>query len=339
MSDKLFEALKEVDPVHEERIEARPVPPELLAAIAESDREAGHRGRLRRTKLLLSMGVAGVAIAAVAAVLPGSSQKASPDAVRALQAVASIAEAQAEPAPSDPVIYSKLLNVNVAMFAHQPPFSVRSPSTIETWVEPDGSGRIRTEDRPVEWPSERDEARWRAAGSPQQSYFDKVAEISDERVGENGFNERILDAEIPPASQLPTDPDQLIEIFEQAAPDGDSFSISARVFTYAASLLVQAGASPELRSALYEVVAGLEGVRFEGTVEDPIGRTGTAVSIDNSSIRYVLIFDSETSQPLAYRDESLEPSDYIGSSLISYWVLEESDRVPDTDTRPRAAGE
>lgn len=340
---QLFELLKEIDPVDEEKIEVRPVPPELLAAIAEIDREGAHPRRFRRTRFLPAIGVAGIAIAAITVVLPGSPEKASPEAVRALQAVASIAQAQAEPAPSDPVVYSRLFNVYIGTFAHEPPFSVRFPSTVETWVEPDGSGRIRTEDRPIEWPSERDEARWRIAGSPPQSYFDKVAGISDERVGENGFNERMLDAEIPPASQLPTDPDQLVEIFERAAPDGDSFPISVRVFDYAASVLVQAGASSELRAALYEVVAGLEGVQFEGDVEDPLGRTGTAVSIENPTaldagdggIRYVLIFDPETSQPLAYRSELLEPpADFIGSSLLSQWVLEESDRVPDTDTRP-----
>lgn len=334
MTNQLLDLLREVDPVDEGGIEVRPVPPELLAAVAGIEQERGHQRRRSRARLLPAVGIAGIAIAAITVVLPGSSEKASPEAVRALQAVASIAQAQAEPAPSDPVVYSRLFNVYIGTFAHEPPFSVRFPSTVETWVEPDGSGRIRTEDRPIEWPSERDEARWRIAGSPPQSYFDKVAGISDERVGENGFNERMLDAEIPPASQLPADPDQLVEIFEQAAPDGDSFSVSARVFTYAAPLLVQSGASPELRAALYEVVAGLEGVQFEGNVEDPLGRTGTAVSIDNSSIRYVLIFDSETSQPLAYREESLEPSDYIDSPLFSYWVLEEAGRVTDTETRP-----
>lgn len=354
MTDQLLKRLKKVNPVDEGNIEARPVPKELLAAIASGEQEHGRRQRFfSRKRLLPVAGLAGVAIVAAVAALPGGSDQGSSGAVRALQAVASVARAQASTTPELPVGYSKLIRATLATVGDPPPYSFRVPTTIETWVNPDGSRRIRIENHPIEWPGPRDEARWRSHGEgapPVQDggegSYDSDG-ISDKEVTTaEEFDKLAGETDLPSTADLPADPDQLVEIFSQAVPASDPVPINARIFDHAASVLLSAGSSPELRAAIYEVLANLDGVVLDGEAHDPLGRPGTAVSFDSNppddvpeegdhvATRYTAIFDPDTSQPLAYREELLEPTDFIDSSLLSEWVLEESGRVADTQTRP-----
>jgi hypothetical protein len=112
-----------------------------------------------------------------------------------------------------------------------------------------------------------------------------------------------------------------------------SSSVPADVksFEYATSVLLQAGSSPELRAALYTLVAEIDGVELTGELRDPIGRVGTGVSIDTdysgAPTRYTLIFDPDTSQPLAYTERLLEPQDWSDGGLLSYAVLEKTEQV------------
>jgi hypothetical protein len=112
-------------------------------------------------------------------------------------------------------------------------------------------------------------------------------------------------------SGLPTDPYVLRkEIERQNRTDelyGETHHGGSEVETFSkvGELLSTPGnyAPPEVRQALYEVVAQLEGVELVGEgVTDPVHRAGVAVALTNNGIRRELIFDRNTAALLASRD-------------------------------------
>jgi hypothetical protein len=72
--------------------------------------------------------------------------------------------------------------------------------------------------------------------------------------------------------ELPTDPAKLRARFA-----GETPALAAQDIT---GVLTDTPAGPQLRAALYRVLAGLKGVRLLGTGKDAVGRTGTLVSLD-----------------------------------------------------------
>jgi hypothetical protein len=87
------------------------------------------------------------------------------------------------------------------------------------------------------------------------------------------------EGQLPPVRGLPADADELLSTFREAHGESSaSVPQEAKPFEYAASVLLSTGTRPELRAALYELVARIDGVEHHGQVRDPLGRTGTAVS-------------------------------------------------------------
>ncbi|MEU3186034.1 hypothetical protein ABZ707_17800 [Streptomyces sp. NPDC006923] len=94
---------------------------------------------------------------------------------------------------------------------------------------------------------------------------------------------------------LPTDPRAL-----QARLLGGATGPAAweALFNGVDALLSRAPAGPRLRAALYEVLAGIPGVRLAGEVKDSTGRDGTAVELDNGDRSSRLIISPATTQLL-----------------------------------------
>ncbi|MDX3850185.1 hypothetical protein [Streptomyces sp. AK02-01A] len=94
---------------------------------------------------------------------------------------------------------------------------------------------------------------------------------------------------------LPTDPAAL-----QARLLGGATGPVAQdaLFNGIDALLSRAPAGPRLRAALYEVLAGIPGVRLAGEVKDSTGRDGTAVELDNGDRRSRLVISPATTQLL-----------------------------------------
>jgi hypothetical protein len=213
------------------------------------------------------------------------------------------------------------------------------PRQVEQWVAPDGSGRVRTvhlrHDDELVGP--RDQERWGEQDSP--SGPGGRVRVSDERFGAGELAGRSEEGCLPPTRDLPADPDRLVEIFsETRAVCGADVPLNAKSFEYAASVLLQAGSSRQLRAALYEVVANLDGVELIGDARDPLGRLGTAVALDfdygGRPARYELFFDPEPSQPLAFTEKLREPQDWVDGLLLRYRVLVESGPVTSIESRP-----
>ncbi|MGH2954813.1 MAG: CU044_5270 family protein [Solirubrobacterales bacterium] len=343
MTDQLMEDLKRIDPLGTDGGEepSPPTPARIRNAdqrtAAALDRAVPCRRARRRTATLAFAGALAAAAAAVA--LPGGSNEASPSAIAALQSVAQIAAADAA-VPRDGVTYQRVIETNVGTIVvgdgPQSAFSIRPRTMKEEWIAPDRSGRVRQVDQGAEFGGPRDERIWRDAGA-DPNLLDGPGGSSDISFGAGEANELSVEPELPPVTELPADPQELEVIFEAAASDG-SVPTNVKVFEYAAAVLMHSAASPELRAALYELVAGIDGVELDGDVRDPLDRTGTGVSIESDYSgalrRSTLIFDPETSQPLAETQELLEPVTWIDSRLLGYTVLEESGQVASVRERP-----
>jgi hypothetical protein len=204
------------------------------------------------------------------------------------------------------------------------------PAEIEQWVARDGSGRVRTVQlRPrEEFVGARDGARW---GEPGR--------VSDERFGPGEPAPLSLEGCLPPTHELPADPDGLAAVFGKArAQCAEQVPRGAKSFEFAASVLLNAGASPELRAALQELVTRIDGVELIDDARDPLGRPATAAALDvdygGRPERYELFFDPETSQPLGFVERLREPQDWMEGLLLSYRVVLDSGHVKSIESRP-----
>ncbi|MEO3787732.1 CU044_5270 family protein [Actinocorallia sp. B10E7] len=70
---------------------------------------------------------------------------------------------------------------------------------------------------------------------------------------------------------------------------------------------------PDVQAAAYRVLAELEGVELLGPVQDPEGRPGTGIALNEAgdergSVRHTLIIDEGTGRLLAAKDVLMEPS-------------------------------
>ena len=116
-----------------------------------------------------------------------------------------------------------------------------------------------------------------------------------------------------------------------------------QTFDLAANLLEE-GAGPAQRSALYKMVASLPGVTLDGpTVTDITYKQGIGVSVDVDGARRELVFDPTTSSVLEERNivgpswptslPSLNPGNpstpsAVGTQILAYTVFQNTSIVP-----------
>jgi hypothetical protein len=155
---------------------------------------------------------------------------------------------------------------------------------VSTWVAQDRSGLRREEVLSSEI-SEEDRQAWIDAGQPTF----ELPRTYRYRPGAVPIHE---------VSRLPTDPEALLRVLRSGEvverPPGDD-----QVFYVIGEILGQGVAPPELRSALFESAARLRGVTLVGSVEDPLGRGGTAVELAGADSRTRLVFDPDSAQLLS----------------------------------------
>jgi hypothetical protein len=344
MTERLLEQLKQVDPVDKNAVRDRVPPSELLTAILDSEKAPDREPKRPRRARKLALAVAGAAvIVAVVSALPGR-EGASPDAVSALETVAAIASAEGPPPAGGEIDYYKTVSTGDGGSSEghdgaSDAYAWQQRQTTEDWVAPDGSGRRRTVTGEIEFANPQDEREWREAGSPKLG--PAPGTVTDSRYDPGELNGVPYEGELPPVRELPADADELEQVFrDEHARSSASVPVDSKLFEYAASVLLSTGARPQLRAAVYEVLARIDGVKLAEDVEDPLGRRGTGVSLDmdysGAPIRHTVIFDSETSYPLAYTEEPIPPQpDYLVITIQpSYIALEESGRVSDLTSRP-----
>lgn len=129
--------------------------------------------------------------------------------------------------------------------------------------------------------------------------------------------------------ELPSDPEALSALLTERVTEtshGDAYDL----WDAATGLLRESPARPELRRALWEIIATIPGVTLDGPTTDATGRDGTAVSIDFSSQnlgRYALVLDPSDGALLETRYLDNE-----GALLHTGTVVDQGPR----DSAPRA---
>jgi hypothetical protein len=103
-------------------------------------------------------------------------------------------------------------------------------------------------------------------------------------------------------SELSRDPETLAAQLRTEGPDADHSEPERTMDVVNMLLLDYPNVTPELRAALFELAAGLEGVRRTEHVEDPAGRSATALSFVSREVQgtWTEYFDPTTRQLMAW---------------------------------------
>ncbi len=314
-----FESVRRVyaepaaDPAARQRARTR-----LDAAIANESRPHRRNGHLRLLAAAASFALVLAVVVAALLVTPLGGTSAGATELRRLARLASSSPAIA--LQEGQYSLGRLQEVRIERrgdLESVDAFSVSSRLEIDTWIAPDGSGARRTEVLSSGFATPADRAAWVEAGRP------RVPTTGEVRV------ERFLVTDTPwlDLTTLPTDPDRLIDVLHSGAmipwpTDADE------AFAVLGSLLAQGNASPELRSALLEVAARLEGVQLIGDATDPLGRTGISLALDGTDARTQLVFDPATSQLLAIERYPVTAERSVGE--LASWRAFEPTTISDT---------
>jgi hypothetical protein len=271
-----------------------------LRARQGPDLRPATRSRRSHRRTAITIAAAGLAIAiAIPVALPGGRTGGAEPAAAALLHRVAVRAAQQPPEPAPgpgQYLYTRSESVQSHLYVvgDGTAFFFKAPNIRESWIGPDGSGRILNTPGRVTFPTQRDRAAWVAAGAPSLEWVvDGDGEFDHFGPGELTFADY---------AALPTDPEGLLELIESreliGGPAGDW-----ETFVIVGDLLRETYATPKVRAALYQVAAELPGVELVGRVVDPAGRPGMAVAYTNPSSdarsRYELIFDPVTAELLS----------------------------------------
>ncbi|MER7795258.1 CU044_5270 family protein [Streptomyces sp. NPDC097640] len=201
------------------------------------------------------------------------------------------------------------------------------PGTRSLWVSGiDDSTEPRTE---------RDAARWRAAGSPKDLTLaetgsgaggklvlrmhtgaEKRPTVTRFNLGDQIAAVGANNVTYADLRKLPADTAKLKEYLEGLYEEDRGSEISGRTewMWRQAAELITLPVRPEVRAAAYRVIAGLPGIRSLGEVTDPLGRKGVGFALpaterpDNGTARSELIVDPATGALLSDQEVLTKPN-------------------------------
>ena len=194
---------------------------------------------------------------------------------------------------------------------------------LQSWFSPhDGSGRVRETGTSSSQPIDSE------IPSQQIPYTDD----RDYAPGEMTSGE---DPNMDPLDGLSTDPAVLAgQLVERSQPTGASpipapagpneASSTSQVARVIDGLLQRPNATPELKAALSQVLAGLEGVTVNVATMDPVGRQAWSVEFENQIETWTWWFDPQSDQMLVKRSRSSD------GRFTFFTVYEASGVVPST---------
>jgi hypothetical protein len=344
------------------------------------DLDARRKARQARRRRLLPAGAAIAAVLATALVAqlllhdptPVTQDQdavlatAEPAAVKVLTTAAAAAARAPEPALGPGKYWyvrerGTSVGGNEDQFGTPKSFHYRTPYDNETWWAPDGVLRTRQSFGRPRFLSPADRDVWVANGRPELP--GPSVHIIDEGPGISDRSDGWLPMTYEQIVELPTDPAQLSDVLSERiyagqpvgscpvplGPDGrcphrpvtDLDRYGAIVF-----LLTNYPLPAQLRSALYQALTRLDGIKLTGEVTDLAGRRGVGVTLgpakeEKLPRRTVLIFDPATGRLLGTR--SVLAAEVPGTRLPPGTVLEEAafvetSVVDSPTTRPKTGG-
>jgi hypothetical protein len=280
-------------------------------AAAPGKRQSGPRSHRWLVRAAAVVVVVGATAGTSVLLRPGSPAGPGSAAAAVLRQLAAVASAQ--PAPSLPgpgqYLYVASVEAYVSTVVSSASYSALVPENRQIWQAADGSGRlVETYGQPA-FLSPQDRASWEAAGSKP------IDAPTDTTFGPGGLGG-------PNVTDLPTNPVALgAEITSRKIEGGPPGP--AEDFTQIGDLLRETDAPPALRSALYQVAAGLPGVQVLHGVTDHSGRTGTGVAYVQDGLKHELIFDPATSALLGEVDTVVGPgsSYHVAAGTVVGWAV------------------
>jgi hypothetical protein len=175
-------------------------------------------------------------------------------------------------------------------------FAVRR--LIQTWIRPDGSGVRLTTPISVTFASPEDERVWDSLDDKPP--MPTVGQPVRDEFGPGGLYPYDV-------SGLPTKPAALLSSLRMPDPSSAPYD-DQQVTGQIANLLIYGDPSPKLRSALFEVLARLPGIKSEGQIVDPRGRSGIGLILQLGGTSKELILDPVTTTVLATIDRHSDGS-------------------------------
>jgi hypothetical protein len=265
-------------------------------------RRIGHTARRRRTLLIgaLIVGLAVVLVSQLALSGQGSS------AAAVLDRAAEVAATQ--PAPNVPqrgqyLFFSLTQSAFVGIGEPGEPVCLLvTINKIDTWVAPDGSGRQVVETEPYQHllPHENQACKDQDAHASTQptvsdARYPTTHPIAGTVIHNTSTGENYLVYLASP--RIPTSPGPLKQYLDK------QFKTSGHVVNefMLVGTLLEEGAPPALRVALFQLIKRLPGISLIGRSKDEAGRTGLGIAIDGYGNRFVLVFDTKTSAALGMK--------------------------------------
>jgi hypothetical protein len=264
----------------------------------------------RQWMIPLGIAVTFVVVLALPAALPLGVPGPDPAAATALLRFARIArDAPVEPAPAPgQFLYTQTEQFTTYLFTPGEPYEPfwwSEAATERQWLGTDGSGRSLYRVGQPTFLSARDRAAYEAyvgtGGAEAQSWEFDWGRTFDERSepGELGYED---------LSDLPTDPDAVLEAMKDRGLL-DAEADAWRIFAGAEDLLAVYYAAPEVRAAMYELMAQQPGIELLGKMRDELGRVGIGIGLVHDGLREELVFHRRTAQLLSERSVVVEPID------------------------------
>jgi hypothetical protein len=229
---------------------------------------------------------------AIPALSPGTPIGVSPAAAATMRH-ASRAAAVEESLPDGKYLYtnSTVIGLDLVQSQGQAVGGDVRTATEQTWVSNTGAGRLLTSVTAIQpYPADSTPA----SPSPLPRPIDlSLGATSGEA----------LPYVVNP-SGWPTEPGALKSAIVQRLEDGDTDSYG--IFLSTSYLLAETG-DPALRSACYQLLAGLPGLTDDGPVTDSIGRSAQAVGITYRGLHSELLIDTSNYQLLEINNTVAAP--------------------------------
>jgi hypothetical protein len=123
----------------------------------------------------------------------------------------------------------------------------------------------------------------------------------------------------PATAKFPTQPAALERAIERYLHVNHEGTTS--IF-FSAGNILQVGASPTLRAALFKLVEHLPGVTLLGLTKDASGRVGVGVALSTPHIRHILVFNPRTSAVLGELSVTRTKTSVLGTQVPKGTVID-----------------
>jgi hypothetical protein len=188
-------------------------------------------------------------------------------------------------------------DLSVRVDGRRGPWAAFYRQVVRRWVAPDGSARLLFDIGGETLVGPRDLARWRANGAPPLGEgAGRTWEIDFRHFV--GGNLRTTHMTYRDLLALPTKERVLDQRLDELVPPAKGAQREREKAEAIAELIAANPTPTATRVALYEVLAGLSGLKLEGARIDPYGRPGIAVAVADDAGKTIVVVDPASARML-----------------------------------------